>query len=548
MDNSLIPNGIAIVQQAIAADSEGDYEKALGYYRDALARFTMGLKYEKNEARKKLVLDRVEGYMKRAEELSDYLKKQNELDKGGAGGVAAKSKDDKDGDDSMDAEKKKLRGALAGAIVSEKPNVKWDDVAGLTNAKESLKEVRSGCADVVCFHSRIEVLVYYRNCTQPYIFVVSIFTSFFCRRCPDDRSIDRLYMSGPYRRFNPRRPSSFQPNSRNFLLANENRSKEFCCMVLQGTCCFRFEYAIQQVSIRFSLQKSYFYGIYDRTGKSYLAKAVATEADSTFFTVSSADLISKWQGESERLVRNLFEMAREGTDGDGSGRSIIFIDEVDSLCGSRSEGESDSMRRVKTEFLVQMDGVGKDEGKVLILGATNIPWELDAAIRRRFEKRVYIPLPEAEARTHMVKLHLGDTPNNLTEEDFEKLGQITEGASGSDIKVLVKEALMQPIRRCQQSKQFYVDDEGFYHPCSKYPNCSKCPPKLSSDPPGKDYTCKSCGAKRMTLWEVPPEKLKAPMVVREDFEKVMRNSVTTVSPEELARFTEWTKQFGQDGA
>lgn len=169
-----------------------------------------------------------------------------------------------------------------------------------------------------------------------------------------------------------------------------------------------------------------------------MAQAVATESDSTFFTISSADLISKWQGESERLVKNLFEMARE-TEG---GNAIIFIDEVESLCGTRGEGESDSLRRVKTEFLVQMDGVGKSQGggRVLILGATNVPWQIDSAIRRRFEKRVYISLPEAGPRTFMVKLHLGDTPNNLTEADFERLGQLTEGASGSDIKVLVKEA------------------------------------------------------------------------------------------------------------
>ena len=183
-----------------------------------------------------------------------------------------------------------------------------------------------------------------------------------------------------------------------------------------------------------------------------LAKAVATEADSTFFSVSSSDLVSKWQGESERLVKNLFEMARESP----GGKAIIFIDEVDSLCGSRSEGESDSSRRIKTEFLVQMDGVGKTSNGVLVLGATNVPWELDAAIRRRFEKRVYIPLPEGFARTLMVKLNLGDTPSSLTEDDFERIGEITGGASGSDIKVLVKEALMQPLRTCQKAQHRLV--------------------------------------------------------------------------------------------
>jgi len=391
--------------------------------------------------------------MKRAEELRDYLNKQAEIERqgggasggGSAGGAGTKKKGE---EDDADAEKQKLRGALSGAVVTEKPNVKWDDVAGLQMAKESLKET---------------------------VILPTRFPQLFTGK---------------------RRP--------------------FKGILLYGP---------------------------PGTGKSYLAKAVATEADSTFFSVSSADLVSKWQGESERLVRNLFEMARESP----GAKAIIFIDEVDSLCGSRSEGESDSARRIKTEFLVQMDGVGKNEGDVLVLGATNVPWELDAAIRRRFEKRVYIPLPEPEARAIMVKLHLGDTPNNLSESDFDTLGRLTEGASGSDIKVLVKEALMEPLRRCQQAQQFLPVGDHLM-PCERYPNCPYCPPKLSTDPPNKDYTCKKCKAIRMQLWDVPPEKLKAPDVSVKDFETVLKHSVSSVSKEELEKYAEWTKKFGQEGA
>lgn len=446
MENKFIPDAIDIVSKAITADNEGEYEKALNLYRDALGRFTMGLKYEKNEARKKLILERVEGYMKRAEELRDYVNKQNEVGNNSKGGTGMKKKGD--GEDDADDEKNKLRGALSGAVVTEKPNIKWDDVAGLEQAKDSLKET-------VILPTRF-----------PQLFT--------------------------------------------------GKRKPFKGILLYGP---------------------------PGTGKSYLAKAVATEADSTFFSVSSSDLVSKWQGESERLVRNLFEMARESP----GGRAIIFIDEVDSLCGSRSEGESDSARRIKTEFLVQMDGVGKNSVGVLVLGATNVPWELDAAIRRRFEKRVYIPLPEAPARTLMAKLNLGDTPSSMTENDFERLGDITEGASGSDIAVLVKEALMQPLRKCQKAKQFLPVGD-FLVPCEKYPNCSKCPPKLSTDKKGKVYTCKNCGAIRMNLWDVPPEKLKAPDVTVQDFENVLKHAFSSVSEEELEQYTEWTKQFGQEGA
>lgn len=474
--SNFVKQGIDLVQQAMEADRKEEYEHAFNLYKEALTRLTMAIKYETNETRKQLLMDRVRGYMERAEQLRAHIDKDKKDDdddvnvsnasirsnpqsgtpSGGANGNKPKDGDDtsttpKKEEKELDPETKKLRAALAGAVVAEKPNVHWDDVAGLEGAKESLKE----------------------TVLMPVLF-------------------PQLFVG---------------------------ERKPFKGILLFGP---------------------------PGTGKSFLAKAVATEANSTFFSVSSADLISKWQGESERLVRSLFEMARES---EGS-RAIIFIDEVDSLCGSRSEGESDSLRRVKTEFLVQMDGVGKSgaEGSVLVLGASNVPWDLDAAIRRRFEKRVYISLPEAPARTYMFQMNTGDTPHNLTEADFDTLGKLAHGASGSDIEVIVKEALMEPLRRCQQARQFVIDEHDKYIPCEKYPSCCYCPPKLSTDPPNSNYDCDQCGAKRMTLWDVPPPQLDAPPVRYTDFQKVMRHAFSTVSEQELNRYKEWTAMFGQEGA
>lgn len=126
-------------------------------------------------------------------------------------------------------------------------------------------------------------------------------------------------------------------------------------------------------------------------------------------------------GESERLVRSLFDLARQNKP------AVIFIDEVDSMVSSRSDNENEATRRIKTEFLVQMDGVGKDDDGILVLGATNIPWDIDPAARRRFQRKIYIPLPDETARLTMFKLNLGCTPNNLNEDEFKKLAEISEG-------------------------------------------------------------------------------------------------------------------------
>jgi len=107
--------------------------------------------------------------------------------------------------------------------------------------------------------------------------------------------------------------------------------------------------------------------------------------------------------------------------------SIIFIDEIDSLLSNRSEGENEASKRVKTEFLVQMQGVGNDDKGILVLGATNIPWGLDPAVRRRFEKRIYIPLPEQHAREYLLTKLANKTKHTLSEEDFAELAERTEG-------------------------------------------------------------------------------------------------------------------------
>ncbi|XP_071032930.1 spastin-like isoform X2 [Oncorhynchus clarkii lewisi] len=176
-------------------------------------------------------------------------------------------------------------------------------------------------------------------------------------------------------------------------------------------------------------------------GKTMLAKAVAMESNATFFNISAASLTSKYVGEGEKLVRALFAVARELQP------SIIFIDEIDSLLCERREGEHDASRRLKTEFLIEFDGVqsGGDE-RVLVMGATNRPQELDEAVLRRFAKRVYVALPTEETRLKLVKNLLEKHGNPLAQKELSQLARMTEGYSGSDLTSLAKDASLGPIR------------------------------------------------------------------------------------------------------
>ena len=248
------------------------------------------------------------------------------------------------------------------------------------------------------------------------------------------------------------------------------------------------------------------------TGKTLLAKALATQGKTTFFNVSATTFASKWRGESEKLVRLLFEMARFYAP------STIFIDEVDSIGTKRGEGDNEASRRVMAEMLVQMDGVsGMSENEelsneelkkkiVMVLAATNHPWDLDDALRRRFEKRVYIPLPNTVGREEMFKINLkGVTLAN--DVNIPELVKMTDGYSGADIANVCREAALMQMRR-----------------------------KLMKTGGGFDIMELANNPQKLQ------EELEAP-VSQTDILTAIKNISKSVSQSDLKRYEEWTSEF-----
>ncbi|KAJ4904289.1 AAA-type ATPase family protein [Raphanus sativus] len=176
-------------------------------------------------------------------------------------------------------------------------------------------------------------------------------------------------------------------------------------------------------------------------GKTMLAKAVASESQATFFNVSASSLTSKWVGEAEKLVKTLFQVAISRQP------SVIFMDEIDSIMSTRSVSENEASRRLKSEFLIQFDGVTSNpDDLVIVIGATNKPQELDDAVLRRLVKRIYVPLPDSNVRKLLFKTKLKCQPHSLSGGDIDKIVSETEGYSGSDLQALCEEAAMMPIR------------------------------------------------------------------------------------------------------
>eukprot|EP00741_Cyanophora_paradoxa_P003656 tig00000093_g3553.t1 len=226
------------------------------------------------------------------------------------------------------------------------------------------------------------------------------------------------------------------------------------------------------------------------TGKTMLAKALATESRAAFFSLSASALTSRWVGEGEKLVRALFAVAR------ALQPAVVFLDEVDSLLSARSAEEHDASRRMKTEFLVQFDGVGSSsEDRILFMGATNRPQELDEAVRRRFVRRVYVPLPDAPTREALVAQLLGTQRHSLGAPELRRVAEATEGYSGSDLAALCRDAALGPVREVGER-----------------------------------------------IRELPAHRLRP--IGFGDFEAALRAVRPSVSPDGIAAYEKWNRDFG----
>jgi vacuolar protein-sorting-associated protein 4 len=251
------------------------------------------------------------------------------------------------------------------------------------------------------------------------------------------------------------------------------------------------------------------------TGKSMIAKALANEAKTcSFIQVDRSDLVSKWQGQSEKIVTELFTIARANKP------CIIFVDEIEGLLEERDGGEGTSNGgKVVGVLLTAMQNLGRDQ--VFVLGASNHPWKLDKAFLRRFSQIIFVPLPNFGERVQMFKANLFantiTTKKIITNQDIEKLAMLTEKYSGSHITKLVTAALGIRYLRVSQVKHFKRSVKGpdFWQPCA-------------ADEPG---------AKKMNFKNVP--KVVMPPLLMSDLEMALFEIKDNTDPAYIKKLVKW---------
>ncbi|MCK4382884.1 MAG: AAA family ATPase [Candidatus Lokiarchaeota archaeon] len=354
VDSKLYQYGVKTAQEAVESDNQGKYRQAINLYQRASEILMQFMKYNKNPQMRIMCQRNIEEYVERAKVLKSHLSGTRPR----RGSPSTRPSTSKDGGTSeseteaVSSEEQELIDMISGTIVTESPNVRWDDIAGLQNVKQALREA------IVLPIARPEL---FTGARKPW---------------------SGILLFGP-----------------------------------------------------------------PGCGKTLLARAAATECSATFFSASSADLLSKWLGESEKLISSLFKVARL------KAPSLIFMDEIDSVATKRGGGsESGGERRVKTQLLSEIQGLKSTHDKpLLVLGATNRPWDIDNAMLSRFEKRVHVPLPDLKGRAGIFKIHAEGVDTSLTDEDYIELAVRSEGYSGRDIANVCREVIMLPIRELDTS-------------------------------------------------------------------------------------------------
>lgn len=182
------------------------------------------------------------------------------------------------------------------------------------------------------------------------------------------------------------------------------------------------------------------------TGKTFIAKAIANEVEASFFNIKPSDIMSKWVGEAEHNIEELFRIARSKP------KSVIFIDEIEALVPKRRDSGSTIMQRVVPQILAEMDGMNSENSGLLFIGATNEPWSLDPAILRpgRLGEKIYVPPPDFASRKKLFELYMRNKP--LTKNiDIDTLAQTAKGYSGADIKDVCIKASVIPFKESIQT-------------------------------------------------------------------------------------------------
>ncbi len=335
LSSSLYNLAVNAANEAAKLDSEGKKDEAVSKYLQAFDLLMSVVRYTDNKRLKSFYTERAEQYLSRAYQLKSTAKLPV------LASEAGESVKDKE---ALDA-------TVSSMILPEKPNVSWDDIAGLQTAKQAIEDA------IILPLRRVDLF----------------------KGMPTWKGI---LLFGP-----------------------------------------------------------------PGCGKTMIAKAAASQCNATFFSVSAADVMVKWVGDSEQRIKALFESARKNQP------AIIFIDEVDSLAAERTGEESAVSTRVLTQLLQMMDGIsGKPDDRIVVLGATNRPWSLDSAMLRRFDKRIMVPLPDLAAREEMFKISARKMPSMKFASDvsMRELAELSEGLSGDDIKKVCIDAWYIPIHELKQ--------------------------------------------------------------------------------------------------